>query len=88
MRNGVEAIELARRAVQLSNGREPAVLGTLAAACAEAGRFAEAVQTAHQALELATRQNKQSLVRSIEATIPLYEAQTPLHTLPERSPRL
>ena len=46
IRNGAEAIELAQRAVQLSDGREPAVLGTLAAAYAEAGRFPEAVQTA------------------------------------------
>ena len=46
IRNATEAVELAQRAVQLSDGREPAVLGTLAAAYAEAGRFPEAVQTA------------------------------------------
>ncbi len=46
IRDGAEAVELAQRAVQLSEGREPAVFGTLAAAYAEAGRFAEAVQTA------------------------------------------
>ncbi len=46
IRGGAEAVELAQRAVQLSEGREPAVFGTLAAAYAEAGRFAEAVQTA------------------------------------------
>ncbi len=46
IRNGPEAVELAQRAVQLSDGREPIVLGTLAAAYAEAGRFPEAVQTA------------------------------------------
>ncbi len=45
IRNGAEATELAQRAVQLSDGREAAVLGTLAAAYAEAGRFSEAVQT-------------------------------------------
>ena len=48
IRNGAEAVELAQRAVQLSDGREPAILGTLAAAYAEAGRFSEAVQTARQ----------------------------------------
>ena len=32
MRNGPEAVQLAQRAVALTGGREPAVLGTLAAA--------------------------------------------------------
>ena len=77
LRNGAEAVELAQRAVQLSDGREPAILGTLAAAYAEAGRFPEAVKTAHQALDLATEQNKQSLAESLRAKIPLYEAGTP-----------
>ena len=63
VRNGAEAVELARRAVKLSDGREPAILGTLAAAYAEAGRFPEAVQTARKALELATQQNKQAAGR-------------------------
>ena len=37
------------------------MLGTLAAAYAEAGRFSEAVQTARRAADLATRQNKPEL---------------------------
>ena len=77
VRNGAEAVELAQRAVQLSGGREPAILGTLAAAYAEAGRFPEAVQTARKALELATQQNKQALAESIKAKLPLYQAGTP-----------
>ncbi len=77
VRNGSEAVELAQRAVQLSGGREPAILGTLAAAYAEAGRFPEAVQTARKALDLATQQNKQALAESIKAKVPLYEAGTP-----------
>ncbi len=81
IRNGPEAVELAQRAVRLSDEREPAILGTLAAAYAEAGRFTEAVQTAHQALDLATEQNKQPLAESIKAKIPLYESQTPYHEM-------
>ena len=65
VRNGAEAVTLAQRAVQLSGGREPAVLGTLAAAYAEAGRFPEAVQTARKALDLAVQQNNQSAAKSI-----------------------
>ena len=83
IRKGAEAIELAQRAVQLSDGREPAVVGTLAAAYAEAGRFSEAVQTARQALELATQQNNPSLAESIKAKIPLYEAGIPFRAMPQ-----
>ncbi len=81
IRNGAEAVELAGRAVRLSDGQEPAILGTLAAAYAEAGRFPEAAQTAHKALELATQQNKLPLAESIKAKLPLYESQTPYHEM-------
>ena len=77
VRNGVEAVELAQRAVRLSAGREPAVLGTLAAAYAEAGRSSEAVQTARKALGLAVQQNKPRLAESIRTKIRLYESGTP-----------
>ncbi len=77
VRNGAEAVELAQRAVRISGGRAPAVLGTLAAAYAEAGRFPEAVQTARNALELATQQNKQTLAESLKAKLPLYQAGIP-----------
>ena len=45
-RDGAEGVALAERALRLSDGREPIILDTLAAAYAEAGRFPEAVQTA------------------------------------------
>jgi protein O-mannosyl-transferase len=77
IRNGAEAVELAQRAVELSGGREPAILGTLAAAQAEAGQFAEAVRTAEKALDLATQQNQQQMVESIKVKVPLYRAGTP-----------
>ncbi len=83
IRNGAEAIELADRAAQLSDRREPAVLGTLSAAYAEAGRFPEAVETARKALQLATEQGKQPLAESLKAKIPLYEAGTPYHEIPQ-----
>jgi protein O-mannosyl-transferase len=85
IRNGMEAVELVQRAVELSDGREPAILGTLAAAYAETGQFPEAVQTARKALELATQQNQQSLAESIKAKIHLYETGTPFREL-QQSP--
>jgi hypothetical protein len=54
----------------------------LAAAYAEAGRFAEAVRTAHKALDLAAQQNQQALVELIKTKISLYEAGTPFREKP------
>jgi tetratricopeptide (TPR) repeat protein len=79
LRNGKEAVELALRAATLTGEQEPAALGTLAAAYAEAGRFSEAVQTARRAADLATRQNNPLLARSIRTKIALYEAGRPYH---------
>ncbi len=82
LRNGADAVELARRAVQLVGEREPTTLATLAAAYAEAGRFPDAVQTARQALALAQQQGNRALVKSIEEKLPLYESQKPYHETP------
>ncbi|MGO9113846.1 MAG: tetratricopeptide repeat protein [Thermoguttaceae bacterium] len=76
VRNGREAIELALRAWKLSGGKKPTVLGTLAAAYAEAGRFPEAVQTARKAIDLAKQQNEPAVAESIRAKIRFYEAGT------------
>jgi protein O-mannosyl-transferase len=78
IRDGVKAIELARRAEKLTGGRHPAVLDALAAAYAEAGQFAEAVQTAQTALELAAEQNQNTMVELIQARLQLYRAGKPL----------
>ena len=83
IRNGTEAVELTERAARLSDGREVAIIGTLAAAYAEAGRFSEAVQTARKAAELATRQNNRPLAESINVKISLYEAGTPFREVPQ-----
>jgi protein O-mannosyl-transferase len=85
VRNGPEAVGLAQRALELSGQREPAILGTLAAAYAEAGRLSEALQTARKAVELATQQGNQPLAESIKARIPLYEARTPFREIPPPS---
>jgi Flp pilus assembly protein TadD len=78
VRNGPEAVALAERAVKVSAGPDPVLLDTLAAAYAEAGRFPEAVRTAHRALDLATQQNAQPLVEGLKASIALYQSRSPL----------
>jgi protein O-mannosyl-transferase len=81
VRNGPRAVALAEQAVKLTGGREPAILGTLAAAYAEVGRFPEAVKTAREAAKLATRQNNRPLAESINIKISLYEAGTPFRAM-------
>ena len=85
-RDGGEAVVLARQAVELSQGKEAALLDTLAAAYAEAGRFAEAVETAKQALALSTSRNDTTLVETIRARIKLYEANSPYREGEQRLP--
>jgi len=75
-------LKLALRAVELTRGREPAMLDTLAAAYAETGRFAEAAQTARRALALAMEQNQASLAERIKARIALYEKSMPFRLPP------
>ena len=80
-RDGRQALALAQRAVALSSGDAGAV-DTLAAAYAESGRYGEAAETAHKAMDLARRQHKPALVRSMEAKIQLYEAGKPYRQPP------
>jgi tetratricopeptide (TPR) repeat protein len=82
VRNGPEAVRLAERAVQLTGRREPAILDTLAAAYAEAGRFPEAVETARRALALAAEQGRQPLAEALKIRVSLYENRNPYRRLP------
>ena len=87
LRDGAQAVALAERAARLAGGRQPAVLDTLAAAYAEAGRFPEAVQIASQLLELARQQDNRRLLGALEARLALYQAGTPFReSLQTRSP--
>jgi tetratricopeptide (TPR) repeat protein len=85
-RNGAEAVKFAERAVQLSGGRNPIYLDTLAAAYAEVGRFPDAVAMDRKALELAAQQHREQLVQGLEARIKLYESQQPYRDSMENSP--
>ena len=83
LRNGAEAVDLARRAAGLSKENDPVILDTLAAALAEQGSFAEAVDTARRALDLATRQNNASLAGTLREAIATYEARNPWRESPQ-----
>ena len=55
IRNGTEAVQLAERSVKAAGDENPALLDTLAAAYAEAGRFEDAVKTEQRVIELLSK---------------------------------
>ena len=80
LRNGTKAVELARKANDLTGGNNPVILHTLAAAYAEAGRFPEAVETAQRALQATEAQSNTRLARQLQLELTLYQAGTPFHS--------
>jgi tetratricopeptide (TPR) repeat protein len=81
LRNGDQAVVLAERANQLSCGNDPVILGAVAAAYAETGRFPEAVATAQRAQQLAAAQNNPELVDALQGEIGLYQTGSPFRDI-------
>jgi protein O-mannosyl-transferase len=79
IRDGNRAMELAKQAVRLSDGKDPNYLRTLAAASAEVGHFAEAQETAGRALREAESRGNSSLGNALRDEIALYELSLPVH---------
>ncbi|PYI71834.1 MAG: hypothetical protein DMF02_05360, partial [Verrucomicrobia bacterium] len=77
LRNGVRAVEIARRADELSGGSNPIVLRTLAASYAEAGQFEKATETAGAAIQLSRLSGDHSLSRALEEQLRLYRLGIP-----------
>jgi tetratricopeptide (TPR) repeat protein len=67
-RNGPEAVQMAERACVLTNRKDAQKLKTLAAAYAEAGRFAEAVSTIQSAVALGTSSSNSNAWASMLST--------------------
>src|SRR6266480_65878 len=65
IRDGNRALEFAKEAVRLSRGKDPNYLRTLAAAFAESGHFAEAKETARQALQAAELGSNSTLANAL-----------------------
>jgi tetratricopeptide (TPR) repeat protein len=78
-RNGPEAVQLAFKACELTRFRRTIMVGTLAAAYAEAGRLAEAVKTAQSACALATEEGDDALLVRNQQLLDLYRAGKPYH---------
>jgi len=76
-RNGTEAVQLAERACQITSYQAPLLVGTLAAACAEAGRFDDAVKFAQKAHDLALVSDQKELAAKNQELQLLYRTQKP-----------
>jgi tetratricopeptide (TPR) repeat protein len=78
LRNGKKALSLALQANKESGGQDASLLDTLAAAYAETGDFANALEAARHALEIAEASGNKELSRDLKKEISLYEAGRPL----------
>jgi tetratricopeptide (TPR) repeat protein len=78
-RNGTRAVELAEHACKLTEWKVAVLMGTLAAAYAEAGRFSDAVSTAEKARDKARAEGQTELVETNEKLLALYRAGKPYH---------
>jgi len=76
-RDGAEAVRLAEHAAELTHHTDAETLDTLAAACAESGRFAEAVRTAQGAMKQAEAAGQTALSAQIAKRIVAYESGRP-----------
>ncbi len=77
LRNGRKALELALNANELSDGKDPFVLHSLAAAYAEVGQFPSAIRTGEEALPLASENKNQALTNALLKELDSYKAGMP-----------
>src|SRR5215469_2137324 len=75
LRNTTRAIALSEQADHLTGGNNPIVLGTLATAYAEAGRYREALETVTRAVQLPAIKTNPALISAFESQLKLYRTQ-------------
>jgi tetratricopeptide (TPR) repeat protein len=75
--NPTDAVKYAEKACKLINYNDAAYLDTLAAACASAGIFDQAVQTAEKAFKLAEVNEQEKLANEIQEHLKVYKAKQP-----------
>jgi len=78
-RNGTQAVKYAERACELTHDGVTVLVGTLAAAYAEAGRYDDAIVTAQKACALAEKSGEQDLLEKNQKLLELYRAHQPYH---------
>jgi tetratricopeptide (TPR) repeat protein len=81
-RDGSKAIAAATEACDLTNWLKSYDIDTLAAACAEAGKFDEAIQHQEKAIEIAARDGD-TAVNQMRTRLALYKKHQPYHEDPK-----
>jgi hypothetical protein len=84
IRDGVQAVQYAGRACELTHYGVPLFVDTLAAAYAEAGRFDDAISMAEKACALATATSDQGLLKRNQDLLALYRTHQPYHEAAEK----
>jgi hypothetical protein len=84
IRNGAQAVKYAGRACELTHDGVTLLVGTLAAAYAEAGRYDDAIATAQEACALASASGEQDLLEKNQKLLALYRAHQPYHETAEK----
>jgi tetratricopeptide (TPR) repeat protein len=77
LRDGSEAVELGKRACELSHRKDPNFLDTLAAGYAEAGQFSEAIATLKEAIALAVSLGSKESIPDLERRLEGYKQGRP-----------
>jgi predicted Zn-dependent protease len=77
VRDGKEAVRCAERACRLTSFKQTMMVGTLAASCAEAGRFPEAVATAETDARMGTASGETRFAAVNEQLARLYRENKP-----------
>jgi spermidine synthase len=85
LRDGVQAVQLAKSACWLTQYRRTVMVGTLAAAYAEAGRFPEAISTAETACTNALAGGDAAMLARNQQLLALYRAGQPYHEEPPKA---
>jgi tetratricopeptide (TPR) repeat protein len=82
IRDGAQAVKHAERACELTHHGVAPIVGTLAAAYAEAGRFDDAIATAQKACTLASESGEQNLLKRNQELLALYQKHQPYREAP------
>jgi tetratricopeptide (TPR) repeat protein len=77
LRNGAEALSLAKNVCEKTSCRDPQILDVLAAAYAETNQFNKAIETAQKAHQLAASADLLDLANQIQSRLKLYAAAKP-----------
>jgi tetratricopeptide (TPR) repeat protein len=78
-RDGQSALAIAEELCRRTNNADAGALDALAAACAEVGRFPDAISTAEKALEVVARSQNPSAAPAIQARLAFYKQGKPYH---------